>query len=71
MNYARPRGPHAQWPTLSEALYNATQQAMLGDQSVEDALSAAADVINPILEEDPFRSQVSVAVWPMMSTNKG
>ena len=54
MNYARPRGPHAQWPTLSEALYNATQQAMLGDQSVEDALSAAADVINPILEEDPL-----------------
>lgn len=54
MNYARPRGPHAQRPTLSEALYNATQQAMLGDQSVEDALSAAADVINPILEEDPL-----------------
>lgn len=54
MNYARPRGPHAQWPTLSEALYNATQQAMLGDQSVEDALSAVADVINPILEEDPL-----------------
>ena len=54
MNYAKPRGPHAQWPTLSEALYNATQQAMLGDQSVEDALSAAAAVIDPILEEDPL-----------------
>ena len=26
----------------------------MGDQSVEDALSAAADVINPILEEDPL-----------------
>lgn len=58
MNYARPRGPHAQWPTLSEALYNATQQAMLGDQSVEDALSAAADVINPILEEDPLPESI-------------
>ena len=54
MNYARPRGPHAQWPTLSEALYNATQQAMLGDQSVEDALSGAAAVIDPILAEDPL-----------------
>lgn len=59
MNYARARGPHAQWPTLSEALYTATQQAMLGEKSVEDALSAAADTISPILAEDPL-PEVSV-----------
>lgn len=54
MNYARARGPHAQWPTLSEALYTATQQSMLGEKSVEDALSAAADTISPIVAEDPL-----------------
>ena len=54
MNYARARGPHAQWPTLSEALYTATQQAMLEEKSVEDALKEANDKIAPILAEDPL-----------------
>lgn len=54
MNYARARGPHAQWPTLSEALYTATQQAMLGEKSVEDALAGAAATIDPIVAEDPL-----------------
>lgn len=54
MNYARARGPHAQWPTLSEAFYTATQQSMLGEKSVEDALKQAADTIAPIVKEDPL-----------------
>lgn len=54
MNYARARGPHAQWPTLSEAFYTATQQSMLGEKSVEDALKQAADTIDPIVKEDPL-----------------
>lgn len=54
MNYARARGPHAQWPTLSEALYTATQQALLGDKSVEDALKEADSKIAPIVAEDPL-----------------
>lgn len=32
MNYAKARGPHAQWPTLSEALYTGVQQALLGEK---------------------------------------
>ena len=54
MNYARARGPHAQWPTLSEAFYTAAQQSMLGEKSVEDALKQAADTIAPIVKEDPL-----------------
>ncbi len=59
MNYALARGPHAQWPTISEQIYTAAQKVMLQGTSAADALSAAADVINPILEEDPLPEQQS------------
>ncbi|MCI9620404.1 MAG: ABC transporter substrate-binding protein [Dorea sp.] len=54
MNYARARGPHAQWPTLSEAFYTAVQQSLLGEKSAEDAMKDAAATIDPIVAEDPL-----------------
>lgn len=54
MNYAKARGPHAQWPTLSEALYTGVQQALLGEKSVEDAMKEAQAKIDPIVAEDPL-----------------
>ncbi len=54
MNYARARGPHAQWPTLSEAFYTAVQQSLLGEKTPEEALKAAAETISPIVAEDPL-----------------
>ena len=54
MNYARARGPHAHWPTLSEAFYTAVQQSLLGEKSAEDAMKDAAATIDPIVAEDPL-----------------
>lgn len=55
MNYAVARGPHESWPTISEAIYTAEQAALLGEQSAEDAMKAAADKVNPIIEEVPIK----------------
>lgn len=57
MNYALARGPHAQWPTISEQLYTAAQKVLLQGTLASDALKEAADVINPIIEADPLPEQ--------------
>ena len=54
MNYAVARGPHAQWPTISEAFYTAAQQSFLGEKTAEEAMKAAAATVKPILDEDPL-----------------
>lgn len=54
MDYAVARGPHESWPTISEAIYTAEQAALLGEKSGVDAMKAAADIVNPILEEVPI-----------------
>lgn len=54
MNYAVARGPHAQWPTISEAFYTAAQQSFLGEKSADEAMKAAAATVKPILDEDPL-----------------
>lgn len=54
MNFAVPRGPHPQWPTISEALYTAEQAVILGEKDAATAAADAAAVIDPLLEETPL-----------------
>ena len=54
MKFAVARGPHAQWPTISEALWTAEQASILGQSTAEDAAAQAASVIDPILAESPL-----------------
>ena len=54
MNYAQARGPHAEWPSISEAIYTATQSVIVDGTSAKDALETAAAKINPIVEETPL-----------------
>lgn len=54
MNFAVARGPHAQWPTISEAIWTAEQAAILQQSSPEDAAKTAAATIDPILKDSPL-----------------
>ncbi|NLJ25568.1 MAG: ABC transporter substrate-binding protein [Firmicutes bacterium] len=54
MNYAVARGPHEEWPIISEALYSAIQAALIGAKAPEQAIKDAAAVINPILAVSPI-----------------
>ena len=57
MNYALARGPHAEWPTISEQIYTAAQKVFLNGEAAADALVAASEVIAPILEANPLPEQ--------------
>ena len=59
MNFAVARGPHAQWPTISEAIWTAEQAAILQQSTPEDAAKTAAATIDPILEESPLPTTTS------------
>lgn len=54
MNYAQARGPHAEWPTISEAIYTAAQSVFVDGTAPADALAAAAEKIAPIVAENPL-----------------
>lgn len=54
MNYAQARGPHAEWPTISEAVYTAAQSVIVDGTSAKDALATAAGKIDPIVKENPL-----------------
>ena len=54
MNYAVARGPHPEWPTISEAVYSAVQAALIGEKTPEQAMKDAAAIVDPILEETPI-----------------
>lgn len=54
MNFAVARGPHAQWPTISEAIWTAEQAAILQQSTPEAAAQSAAATIDPILAENPL-----------------
>ncbi len=54
MNYAQARGPHPEWPSISEAVYTAAQSVFVDNTAPADALQAAMDKITPILEETPL-----------------
>lgn len=38
MNYAQARGPHAEWPSISEAVYTATQSVIVDGTSAKTLL---------------------------------
>lgn len=54
MNYAVARGPHSEWPVISEAIYTAVQASIIGEKTPEIALKDAAAVVSPILEASPI-----------------
>ncbi len=54
MNFAQARGPHAEWPTISEAVYTASQSVFVDGTAPADALAAAMEKITPIVEETPL-----------------
>ncbi|QPB23187.1 sugar ABC transporter substrate-binding protein [Rhizobium sp. 007] len=49
MKYAKPRGPHPQWPKISKAIQDAIQAALTGQMSAKEALDQAADKIKAVL----------------------
>ena len=49
LNTAVARGPHASWPSISEALYTMLQEVVIGTQAPEDACAAAQAKIDTIL----------------------
>lgn len=57
MNYAMARGPHAEWPTISEAIYTATQDVIISGADAKTALETAAGKIKPIIEASPLPEQ--------------
>lgn len=57
MNYGKARGPHAEWPVISEAIYSAAQSVFVNGADAKEALAAAADKIDPILKENPLPEQ--------------
>lgn len=54
MNYAVPRGPHPEWPTISKSIYTAEQSALLGEATAAAAMEKAAAEVAPLLEETPI-----------------
>jgi len=50
MQYAQPRGPHAQWPEISDAISMAFNQAIIGTETPENAAAAAQAVIDSIVK---------------------
>lgn len=54
MQYARPRGPHPQWPDISRPMQTAIQEAITGAKAPADALKEAAAKIQPILTKVPL-----------------
>jgi ABC-type sugar transport system, periplasmic component len=50
MTYATPRGPSAQWPKVSAALYMAEQEVMLNQETPTNAANEAQTAINAALK---------------------
>jgi len=57
MQYALARGPHSQWPSISEQIYTAAQKVMLDQVPAADALKEAQAAIDPILADEPLPEQ--------------
>ena len=49
LQYARPRGPHPEWPKISKAIFDAVQAAMTGQMSAQEALDQAQATIEQIV----------------------
>lgn len=50
MQYAQPRGPHAQWPEISNALSLAMNESITGTSTPEDAAAKAQATIDGIVK---------------------
>lgn len=50
MKYARNRGPHPEWPRISQAIQGAIQSTLTGQASAEDALEEAQKRIDRVLK---------------------
>lgn len=51
------RGPHAEWPSISEAIYTAGQSVLVNGTSAKDALKKAKATIDPIIKKSPLPKQ--------------
>lgn len=51
MDYARPRGPHPDWPEISNALSSAMVKSMLGVATPEEAAAEAQNTIDEVLNK--------------------
>lgn len=49
LQYARPRGPHPEWPKISKAIQDAIQAALTGQMSAQQALDRAQSQIDGVL----------------------
>lgn len=49
LKYAKPRGPHPEWPKISKAIQDAIQAALTSQMSPKDALDQAAEKIKAVL----------------------
>ncbi|WP_416797390.1 ABC transporter substrate-binding protein [Ciceribacter azotifigens] len=49
LKYAKPRGPHPEWPKISKAIQDAIQAALTGQVSSKEALDQAAEKIKAVL----------------------
>ncbi|MEH7248113.1 ABC transporter substrate-binding protein [Neobacillus niacini] len=51
MDGADPRGPHPEWPAISEAIQIAVQETLTNTKSAEEALKKAAETVEGIINE--------------------
>lgn len=51
MDGAEPRGPHPEWPAISDAIQVAVQEALTNTKSPEDALKKAAETVDGIINK--------------------
>ncbi len=49
LKYAKPRGPHPEWPKISKAIQDAIQASLTGQMSSREALDEAARKIKAVL----------------------
>lgn len=54
MAFALARGPHAEWPSISNAIYTAAQSVFVDGADPADALATAAATIKPITDANPL-----------------
>jgi len=54
MEFARPRGPHPDWPQISAAIQTAIQEALTGRAKPAQALDKASKTIAPMLQKNPL-----------------
>jgi multiple sugar transport system substrate-binding protein len=49
MQYAQPRGPHARWPEISNAISLAFNEAITGFSTIQNSAAKAQNTIDGIL----------------------